>query len=759
MEYDAYGRQIKLIEKNSGTTLYTYNAYGQLQAQTDSRSMTYNYTYDVLGRMLTKSGPDGVYNYSYINSGNGLNQLYSQSNPGNSISYQYTYDNFSRPIEKKETINGQQFTTTLQYDNYSNLIQQTYPGGFAIQNVYNTNGYQTQVKRADNSQTIWQADAMSPLGTYIKYTLGNGLQTQKDYTNFGLPKEFKAGTGTMYDLKFTFDPTNGNLTQRKDVAKNLTEDFTYGTDNLYRLKTSQIGAAIKTVNYTANGNILNKTDYGNYFYSGTKINAVTSVDNTTGIINATSDQVITYTPFSKTSVITENNDRLQYTYGPDYARKKSVLTNTGGTVLQTIIYADNYEKNTVNGVTYETHYINTPDGLTAINVRTNGVDAMYYVHTDHLGSITSIYNANGTKVYAQNFDAWGRTRNPATWTYTANTLTKPDWLIRGFTGHEHLTQFGLINMNGRMYDPLVGRMLSPDNYVQSADASQTFNRYSYVHNNPLKYTDPDGNWAGWDDVAAILIGGGINVAAHWGQITSGGQFHWDKFGEAFVVGAVAGEAALLSGGAVLAGYGAAAGAGGFIGGAAAGFVASTVSTGVLAAGNNFFFNDPISPRQILKDIAIGTVTGGVINGALAKLNGATFWNGTLPGVPELKPIPINSIPTEQATPPPGEMQLPNQVGQTGLPPQETLYLNTGLDGKISYSVQDRVSSATDLYHKFNPSKANEVINKGAWSQRLKDKANWFELPDQLNGRNGIYSIGINDKDQIFHWGFIPFKIK
>jgi len=68
----------------------------------------------------------------------------------------------------------------------------------------------------------------------------------------------------------------------------------------------------------------------------------------------------------------------------------------------------------------------------------------------------------------------------------------PAWLYRGFTGHEHLTQFALINMNGRMYDPVQGRMLSPDNYVSTPFGTQGYNRYSYANNNPPSYTDPDG---------------------------------------------------------------------------------------------------------------------------------------------------------------------------------------------------------------------------------------------------------------------------
>ena len=65
-------------------------------------------------------------------------------------------------------------------------------------------------------------------------------------------------------------------------------------------------------------------------------------------------------------------------------------------------------------------------------------------------------------------------------------------LTRGFTGHEHLDQVGLIHMGGRVYDPEIGRFLSPDPFVQFPASTQGFNRYAYVSNNPLSYTDPSG---------------------------------------------------------------------------------------------------------------------------------------------------------------------------------------------------------------------------------------------------------------------------
>jgi len=69
-----------------------------------------------------------------------------------------------------------------------------------------------------------------------------------------------------------------------------------------------------------------------------------------------------------------------------------------------------------------------------------------------------------------------------------------DYFSRGYTGHEHMDMFGLINMNGRMYDPIIGRMLSPNPYVPNGTYTQDFNRYMYARNNPLSYIDPDGEF-------------------------------------------------------------------------------------------------------------------------------------------------------------------------------------------------------------------------------------------------------------------------
>ena len=88
------------------------------------------------------------------------------------------------------------------------------------------------------------------------------------------------------------------------------------------------------------------------------------------------------------------------------------------------------------------------------------------------------------------YDAWGKRRQPSA-AQTVSQLTAGTTL-RGFTGHEMLDSVSLIHMNGRIYDPHLGRFLSADPTVQFPGYSQSYNRYSYVLNNPLSYTDPSG---------------------------------------------------------------------------------------------------------------------------------------------------------------------------------------------------------------------------------------------------------------------------
>ena len=192
------------------------------------------------------------------------------------------------------------------------------------------------------------------------------------------------------------------------------------------------------------------------------------------------------------------------------------------------------ERETTPAATRHLHYISAGDGLAAVYVKNEGgADSLYLIMKDHLGSIIGAINQETGTVYLQNFDAWGRKRNPENWTYDDIPEYFP--LSRGYTGHEHLDKFGLINMNGRMYDAALCRFLSPDPYVQMPDYSQNFNRYSYALNNPLVYTDPSGEIV-W--FVPVIVGAAIG-AYTGASIQSGTAAFWDWKPDAWK-GAIAG---------------------------------------------------------------------------------------------------------------------------------------------------------------------------------------------------------------------------
>ena len=123
----------------------------------------------------------------------------------------------------------------------------------------------------------------------------------------------------------------------------------------------------------------------------------------------------------------------------------------------------------------ELHYLYSPYGLIAVMIKQGTTENIYYAETDQLVPIISLLNSDGSSAEKDLYDAGGRRRNPDSWSY--ESITALSLIDRGFTGHEYLDEFGLINMNGRVYDPILGRFLSPDNFVQSPDFTQSINRY------------------------------------------------------------------------------------------------------------------------------------------------------------------------------------------------------------------------------------------------------------------------------------------
>ncbi|MBQ9676810.1 MAG: VCBS repeat-containing protein [Prevotella sp.] len=616
MDYDEAGNQTFLDDPDAGTSEYEYDALGRVIRQTDARGNETTFTYDATGKLTARNCGGVVTSYTYGTSGYDKERLVREQTGDRIINY--TYNNKGLLSSETRSMTGETpVTFTYQYDDKGRLSSKTYPQGVPVN--YRYDAYGNLVGSDIGGRCVSLVTGDNGLSTTVVYggTLPSGsLQVQSPLMTHtstcdsrGYLTELrlaKTGNISLRSMLFSFDGATGNLRNRLGMTSQA-EDFEY--DDLDRLVGVKLNSAVsQEVDYADNGNISSKTGLGGLYYGGPKPHAVTSIDNPQGRVSTATQQTI-YTPFGKVESISENGYSMLFTYGPDEERWKTEFRQNG-IVMRSTFYAGDYERVCQNGITQHFFYLDNG----CIYVMYEGLASgsnYYYAFTDHLGSVTRIFNESGTSVFEAEYDAWGKQ------TVSKNTIG----FHRGYTGHEMLPEFGLINMNGRLYDPILGRFLSPDNFVQMPDFSQSFNRYAYCVNNPLKYNDPDGElW--W--LAAALIGGAINVAMNIDNIDNG----WDFLGY-FGVGAAAGA---LGGGVANAVAGAI-GISGFAGGAVSGFAGGLSSGFVLGGGNSLMTNGNFdgffenAATGALVGGVTGAVVGGIVGGYSAYKQGNNFWTG------------------------------------------------------------------------------------------------------------------------------------
>lgn len=271
------------------------------------------------------------------------------------------------------------------------------------------------------------------------------------YNQYGVPtgrSSLSSSGGTIQNSTYAFDLGKGNLNSRKDNTRNLTESFTYDTVN--RL-TGYKGA---TVSYDAISNITNKTDAGTMQYDKYRIGSIAPVSSVSAA--QAKLQSVTYTSFMRPNTISENGYQGTFSYNADYDRVKMQITKNGSNYLTRHYLGNVYEIDEKVGSSKEKLYLgggyyHSP----AVYVKENGVWRLYYIGRDYLGSITHIADNSGKLVAEYSYDAWGRMRNPVNQN-VYDSGSEPELLLgRGYTGHEHLPFFGLVNMNARLYDPVV----------------------------------------------------------------------------------------------------------------------------------------------------------------------------------------------------------------------------------------------------------------------------------------------------------------
>lgn len=524
--FDVRGLKTASTDPDLGSWGYAYNALGEPSSQTDANSKTTTYQFDKLSRMTQRVEPEGAgsitstftWGVAADNtvSNKYIGRLKSQQISGTGIttySEAFTFDALSRLSQTTFTEGANSYLVDQSYDTATGyLATLTYPTSTASYRLKLQYEYQSgklaRVKDYNAPTTVyWQGNATDARQRVIDDTVGNGLQTvigldpvtaRMDYIMTGPG----GGTATQ-NLSYLFDDV-GNLVQRQDNNQGLSENFYY--DSLHRLDYSTLGGSTNLdLTLSDSGNVTYKSGVGTYTYHATKVHAVSSINTGGGTLsygydadgNMTNDNGTTLTWFASNlpkSITKDANNSSAFEYGPGRGRWKHVY-KTGGTTYTHTYIGTLMEKVVSGATTSYKHYLTLGNGLHAVRIRSSaGSDSTYYLHDDHLGSTSQITDGAGSNVVAESFDAFGDRRG-TNWTgdptsgelATINGVTR-----RGFTDHEMLDSTTLVHMNGRAYNPIIGRFVSADPYTDFSQLTQGRNRYAYVGNRSLSSTDPSG---------------------------------------------------------------------------------------------------------------------------------------------------------------------------------------------------------------------------------------------------------------------------
>ncbi len=471
--YDIAGNRTCLDDPDLGSSQDAYNAFGELVSHHDGHGDTQS-KYDAGGRVILETRPDVTISTTYDHTWKGaVDEVASVGNIKSS--YSYTYDKYGRTIKKHTLIDDREYETAYTYDATNHIATITYPNGLKVKNGYDDCGTQTSVSNADSQKVYWKLTALNARGQIEKEEYGNGLVTSIDYdaAKGTISHMFTPG---IQNWRYDFNSV-GNLALRHDLSRSLVENFTY--DGLNRLTSvRKNGRLTQSIDYDVAGNIISKSDVGTYNYEDGS-NKLSSIANCKHTITTWDD--IAYNSFDKIIKLVSDNKTMLLDYGPDKSR---VLSDIQGVRKY---YIDNlFEQKIDNGKISNVNYIFAFGKAVAI-VTEGAYTDIKYIHHDHLGSIQAYSDELGKLYQELSYDAWGLRRSPDTWEIFDILTSSNAFDEHGFGGHEHIDLFDLVNMDGRMYDPVVGRFISADPFIQCPDFTQSLNRYAYCINNPLSY--------------------------------------------------------------------------------------------------------------------------------------------------------------------------------------------------------------------------------------------------------------------------------
>jgi len=691
-EIDGWGNKTKLIDPSAGTFTYEYDNLRRITKETNPKGYTLH-TYDDLGRPLTEKtyGNTPAENttiektYTY-NGQTKLPETITGTSNGKNFIYTTYYDQYSRIKGKKEQTPDFTYTSSTTFDsfgradivNISTVISNyNYTSVSSVKNIYDSNGILIQQNNNDTGTMVWHISDVNSQGKTTQMEYGNGytLTNQynpSDFTLFNSRHQNTNNGNLALNIDYSYDVNKGILNWRRNNVFGKKEDFTY--DTLNRLLTEVVnGVLTNEYTYDKRGRITSNTELGKYNYneSDYKLQSIDFNTNGQSVNTQRGFTSITYNAFkSPLRIQLTGKEDLRFEYNTLHTRYSMTSAVTGQQKFYSSDFAVEISKKMSKfGETVEIVTYITGDPYSANYIKKEVLESgsltqqgNYYLHRDNLGSILAITKTDGSVVEKRFFDAWGNLRglvNEAGQMITDATAISnyKSFLDRGYTGHEHLWKTGLINMNARLYDPILRKFLSPDNLVQDPFNTQNYDRFGYVYNNPLLYVDLDGN----EITLGIAVVIGIAVAITTKVIVNmiSGIPFWYGLGKTAVMGAVSGaisfgigsaatslfqeavsvgkalfEAGMhaLSGGTMSAIDG-----GKFGSGALSGAISSLMSSSLQALGTDFGATKAAG-RTIYnsfgKDLMKATmiVTGGLSGGISAAIAGGNFWDGFRQGI-------------------------------------------------------------------------------------------------------------------------------
>jgi len=486
---------------------YNYDENGNLIWQKDGKGNETVMEYDTLNRIKKKTlvSDDREINYTYdevvegyFNIGNltTIENIDTNVEPNEVINViDYNYDEMGRQVNEKRSIDDIDYEIDREYDLAGRLDYITYPAdGPEIDYSYHPIGFLSQIDKVDSVSTMlaqYDMDDYNALGQVGYVLYGNNAETSNTYYdgNFRLKTlDTYDGQGNpIQELEYTFDDV-GNLETIEDDLNGVTQSFGY--DEVNRLTSADASGGSdpsrtydQGFTYDLAGNIEEKTGIGGYTVmewkdslTHIKPKAVNFDEEVAGV----ADRNIVYNQDNMPIEITYAGGTTTLEYDGEGNRIKKVKGS------ETVIYVgDIYEIRGEETLSYI--YANGKKIVTLTD------DNAYYTHSDHLGSTSMVTNEDGDAVEEIGYLPFGAV-------LFRNVLNDGTWeSAYRFTGQEFDPEYHLYNYDARLYDPVVGRFISPDTIVPEPFNPQSLNRYAYCLNNPLRYTDPSGHQNDDDD--------------------------------------------------------------------------------------------------------------------------------------------------------------------------------------------------------------------------------------------------------------------